>query len=69
MKISAFDRLIRKTIFEWRSWYRGKLLLRNCRKLADLNRKEADERARHGRPAAYTKAKRDLVTDLLAGRR
>lgn len=62
------ERLIRNTIFTWQAWFLRKKLHRKSPTLADLDRKEADERRTHGRPGHYAKAKRDLMTALLAGK-
>lgn len=62
------DRLIRKTIFDWLSWYRGKLLLRRCPKLADLRNLRAEKSRSHGRTKAIDAELREVMTGLLSGK-
>lgn len=64
----TFDRLIRKTIFDWLSWYRGKLLLKRCPSLVDLSRKEAAARALHRPTREIVAERRQVMLGLLGGR-
>lgn len=64
----TFDRLIRKTIFDWLSWYRGKLLMKRCPSLADLDRKEAAARALHRPTREIAAERRQVILGLLGGK-